>query len=130
MFIAKTIGYGTICLANLLLFAIVSFSILVGWYYWDSSENRGYTFGYYGEFNTIVSALETIPDIEIVFAGGNHDLSFEEIVIDVKMSNEKVVCLLFGEQDPIREMSGDLLIRAIREKIERDSIDDRTWNRS
>ena len=93
----------------------------VGWYQWDSSRNRGYTFGYYGEFNTVGNALAALPGITVVDSGGNKDVSFEEFHFDVRTAEGDQLRLWFGEKDPIRRMSGDKLTQALQDKIKEES---------
>ncbi|MEM9018430.1 MAG: hypothetical protein AAGC68_15555 [Verrucomicrobiota bacterium] len=95
----------------LALIAVISFSR------WDSSENRGYLFGYYGEFNTVANALEALPDVAIVSSGGTKDVIFEEFHFDVAISGGDPVELWFHESDPIRKLSGKALTKALRKKI-------------
>lgn len=33
----------------------------IGWYSWDSGRNRGFEFGYYGEYNSVSNALASLP---------------------------------------------------------------------
>ena len=47
------------------LMLLIGFVAFVGWYRWDSSQNRGYTFGYYGEFNAVGNALAAIPGVTV-----------------------------------------------------------------
>ena len=98
-----------------LLIGCVAF---VGWYRWDSAKNRGYTFGYFGEFNTVRNALAAIPGVTVLDSGGNEDIVFEELRFDIRTSNGRQLRLWFGEQDPIRKMSGEKLARALVERIE------------
>jgi hypothetical protein len=39
---------------------------LIGWYRWDSSQNRGFEFGYFGAFNRVQHALAAIPGVTAV----------------------------------------------------------------
>ena len=109
-----------------LMIALVAF---IGWYQWDSGQNRGYTFGYYGEFNTVGRALSEIPGVSVIGSGGNEDVTFEEFVFNIKTANGKEISLWFGEQDTIRKMSGERLIKALIDKIEGESSNDHMLNK-
>jgi hypothetical protein len=88
------------------------------WYRWDSGQNRGYTFGYYGQFNTVGNALSEIPGISVIGVGANHDITLEEFIYKVKTADGKELTLWFMERDPIRKMSGERLTKALLKRSE------------
>ncbi len=72
----------------------------------DRAKNRDLRFGYYGEFNAIVQALEKMPELEILDAGANHDVTLEEISITIVKDGGIKVHLNFGQNEPFRRMRG------------------------
>lgn len=93
---------------------------LFGWYRWDSSQNRGYEFGYYGVLNKVKNALATIPDIATTReAAVNRDIGLEEFSLEVTMKNGQSVILGFLESDPIRNFSGEQLTQSLETKIQK-----------
>jgi hypothetical protein len=92
------------------------------WNRWDASQNRGYTFGYWGQFNTVGNALSEIPDIAVIGGGGNEDITFEEFMYKVETAEGQKISLLFAERDPIRKMSSRRLTEALLKKIEAESL--------
>jgi hypothetical protein len=90
--------------------------VLFGWYRWDSSRNRSYEFGYYGEFNCVSNSLRSIPGVAVTRGWHNHDVSLEEFGFDVTVSNTPVR-LGFEETDPIRKMKHDAAVTALKNLI-------------
>jgi hypothetical protein len=114
-------GVAGACAASLfgLLAAVLVAFVL--WYRWDSGQNHGWSFGYYGEFNTVSNALASSPGVQIVSSGYNADITLEEFVFTVRTSERKEVKVWFNEGDPVRRMTGPELTAALRAKIERES---------
>lgn len=110
--------------ATVLAVVMIAFVAFIAWYRWDSGQNRGYTFGYYGVFNTVDRALSEIPGVTVTGSDGNEDITFEEFVFNIKTADGKQISLWFGEQDPIRKMSGEQLTKALINKIEGESSND------
>ena len=85
------------------------------WERWDEQKNRGHTWGYWGEFNTVSNRLANLPSV--VKAWHNNDfLVLEEFGFDI-MAQGQPVALVFGEKDPIRKLSAQKLDRALLEMI-------------
>jgi hypothetical protein len=104
-----------------ILLAIVGLGIalVVGFivfYRWDSSRNRGYQWGYYGEFNSISNALASIPGVTVTQAWHNLDVTLEEFGFGITVTGQPVR-LAFGETDTIREMSRDAAVVALKAQI-------------
>src|SRR5437899_10724714 len=86
------------------------------WYRWDSSANRGYHFGYYGEFNTVSNALSALPGVVITNSWHNADVTLEEFGFDLLWKGRELK-IFFGARDPVRELSGADLQRALAKLI-------------
>lgn len=102
------------------LLAVMIF--LVGsmlWYRWDSRTNHGHQFGYYGEFNRVSNALASIPGITITRSWANCDLSLEEFGFTAINSAGIPVRIALEERDPIRSLSGKLLVQTLSAEVER-----------
>lgn len=89
-------------------------------YKWDSKENRGFSFGYYGEFNTISNALKALPDVNITGSCYNDDVTLEEMLFTLRIGGEREIRIRIGETDSLRAMSGESLSSALRERIEKE----------
>src|SRR2546426_1925813 len=105
-----------------LLLAIVLVVLLapvgfVSWYRWDSARNRGHEFGYYGKFNRVSNALAAIPGVTITQAWHSLDVTLEEFGFGITVTGQPVR-LSFSETDPIRELSRDAAITALKKRIE------------
>jgi hypothetical protein len=100
-------------LAGLLLLIVVEQS--------DERKNRGYTWGYWGEFNTVSNCLAKLPGVTVTKAWQNADfLNLEEFGFDV-LAQGRQVSLVFGEKDPARKLSGRNLERVLLEMIGKQS---------
>lgn len=93
------------------------------WNRLDAAQNRGYKFGYWGQFNRVGNALSEIQDITVTGKGGNKDITFEEFIYKVETADGQELSLWFMERDPIRKMSGRQLTEALLKKIEAESSD-------
>ena len=91
---------------------------LIGWYLWDSAQNRGFEFGYFGAFNRIQHALAAIPGTTITRDWSNSDVTLEEFGFHVTTSTWESLHLDFQEADPIRDLSGQQLVAALIAKIQ------------
>jgi len=87
-----------------------------GWHRWDSSKNRGFEFGYYGEFNRVSNALASIPGVSVTQAWHNLDLSLEWFSFGIMVTGQPL-CLTFSETDQIRAMSRDAAITALKKRL-------------
>jgi hypothetical protein len=85
----------------------------IGWYYWDSAQNRGLKFGYFGVFNRVQNALVGVPGVTITRSWANHDVTLEEFGFYVTTPDGESLHLDFQEADPIRQLSGRDLTAAI-----------------
>jgi len=106
---------------TILLVFVTAFVAFILWYGWDSRQNRGFTFGYYGQFNTVRNALEAMPGVTIVSLGYNPDVTLEEFNFTIRTDRDQEIELWFSETDPVRALSGEKLSSALREKIEKAS---------
>ena len=79
--------------------------------------NHGYTWGYWGEFNTVRNSLAKLPGVTIVDFGCNADVTLEEFGFDILTADSRPLKVWFGEQDPIRSLSGEALSKALRERV-------------
>ena len=95
---------------------VIGFIGFLGWLGWDTSRNRGYEFGYYGEFNRVAHALATIPEVTVVRSWHNADLTLEEFGFDLMVSGQSID-LDFGETDPIRTMKREDAVGALKSRI-------------
>src|SRR5688572_6052170 len=82
----------TIIVATLLAVAMM----LPFLYHWDSNTNRGFTFGYYGQFNTVSNALARFKGVTIFRSWHNCDVTLEEFGFDVKTSEDRLLKIYFG----------------------------------
>jgi hypothetical protein len=97
-----------------LLAALVGAAVAgISYYTWDSARNRGYPFGYYGEFNTVSNALAQISGIEILGSWYNGDVTLEEFGFEIRTADGRPIKLFVSETDPIRKMSGKELEDAL-----------------
>jgi hypothetical protein len=101
-------------LIAVLLVALLGLAL---WERWDERKNRGFTWGYWGEFNTVSNCLTKLPGVTVVKAWCNADfLVLEEYGFDIIAQGQQV-SLAFGEKDPIRRLSGQPLEKALLEQI-------------
>ncbi len=101
----------TALLAITALAALIA-ALILG-YRWDTATNRGHTWGYWGEFNTVSNALAKVPGVTILTPWYNADVTLEEFGFDILVQGRQVK-LVFGEKDPIRRLSGPELQQALR----------------
>lgn len=109
-----------------LLFLLISGLACIGLYRWDASRNRGYTFGYYGNFNRVSNALAGIPGIGISNSWANCDISMEEFGFNVTNREGNPIKIMIGEDNPIRKLSGEPLLLALKKEIEKQSSSSET----
>ncbi len=100
---------------------IVLFIVAVLWYRYDSGTNHGYSWGYWGQFNTVSNSLAKIPGVTIIKFGCNADVTMEEFGFDITTTEGRQVHVWFSEDDPIRKLSGEALSKALLEKIRKES---------
>ena len=93
-------------------------------YRWDAATNRGHTWGYWGEFNTVSNSLAKLPGVTITAPWYNADVTLEEFGFDVVVQGHQVK-LAFGEKDPIRSLSRERLQKALTEQIGKQSSNER-----
>ena len=70
------------------------FGLFWAWY----SVNLGLHVGYFGRLNRTLDALKSIPGASLVTFGANHDLSIEEISVEMRLGPDTTV-RLFIPQD-------------------------------
>jgi hypothetical protein len=97
--------------------AVVVVALAGAAYMVDSSQNRGWTFGYYGEFNRVSNALTRIPAVRIWEAAPNLDLSLEEFSFELKTTNQATIKLFFAQKDPVRKLKGAALQEALEKRV-------------
>src|SRR5438552_8519642 len=108
-------------LALLLVIIIAALIAALGFgYRWDSARNRGHTWGYWGELNSVSNTLLKIPGVTIVRPWYNADVTLEEFGFDILVQGRQVK-LAFGERDPVRSLSGHRLERALMEMIRKEA---------
>lgn len=90
----------------------------IGGYRWDSAHNHDLEFGYYGQFNRLRHALNALPGLTVTRDWMNADVTLEEFGFDVQTNGGEPILLDFQENDPARNLSGERLSRALRERIE------------
>ena len=93
----------------------------IGWYRWDFAQNRGFEFGYFGDFNRVGHALTRIPGVTITHDWANHDVTLEEFGYDITTSGGRSLHLNFGESDPLRDMSDQQLINGLTARIQQET---------
>lgn len=91
---------------------------------WDSEVNRGYTFGYYGEFNTVSNALAKLPGVTIKRSYHNLEITLEEFGFIIQTGSGHEIRLDIGERDPIRDMGGEKLKKELTRRINMESSND------
>ena len=94
----------------------VAFISLVGWYRWDSAQNRGNEFGYYGDFNRVSNPLASISGVVITQAWHHEDITLEEFGFHLT-TNGQSVSLHFGETDPVRNFKRAAAVAALQQRI-------------
>ncbi|TAK96419.1 MAG: hypothetical protein EPO07_14560 [Verrucomicrobia bacterium] len=101
----------------LLAVCIAALVALILCYHWDSARNHGFTFGYYGQFNTVSNALASLENVRIQTAWHNADVTLEEFGFDIATSQGQTIKIVFGENSPIRKLSGQDLRTALSNEI-------------
>lgn len=93
--------------AVLILFALLAVPIgAIGIGLLESSHNRGWEFGYFGEFNRVRHILLSLPGISIKEEWSNNDLTLEEFAFKIEVERRPVL-LEFSEANPVRTMPRD-----------------------
>jgi hypothetical protein len=69
---------------SVLIFLLIIFVVFILWYRWDSTRNRGFTFGYYGEFNTVRNAVKALPGVTVEKFGYNADVTLDEFYFTIR----------------------------------------------
>lgn len=91
---------------------------MVVFYVWDSRTNHGLTWGYWGEYNRVVEALEAIPGLKVTPRWVNGDITLEEFCLSVCTPTGEEKELGFSEDDPVRRLRGEDLSAALRRRVE------------
>jgi hypothetical protein len=98
--------------------AVISIpAAFITWYRWDSTRNRGWEFGYFGDYNGISNALASIPGVTITQAWHNLDITLEEFGFGICVTGRPVQ-LIFGETDKIRELRQQAAVVALEQLIQ------------
>ena len=79
------------------LIASLSILILVGLDRMGIGPNLGLPFGYYGQFNQVLSRVEANPELEVVKTTLHRDAALEDFYITVRTRDEREVRLRFEE---------------------------------
>ncbi len=67
-----------------------------------------YTFagpGYYAEFNDIKATLEGMPDVELIRAWGNEDITFEDIGVEIEVKDKGRIMFFALTRDSFKSTS-------------------------
>ncbi len=105
--------------AMLVLAAVITLLMAsIVWYRWDSGTNRGYTCGYWGQFNTVSNSLTKLSGITILEAGCNADVTLEEFGFEVLTAEGQQLHVWFSETDPLRKLSGQALSKELLQRIQ------------
>ena len=112
----KRIGFHAVLWGGMVILMLPV--LFVGFYRWDSSRNRGFHFGYWGDFNRVEHALGSLPGLRVDRSYANKDVVIEEFGFVVAQGSRTGVDLFIAESDPIRQMSGDRLREELRSRIE------------
>ena len=95
---------------------IIGLFAIVGWYFFDGSRNRGFEFGYYGEFNRLSNRLASIPGVVVTNDWHHNDLTLEEISFDLTFKGQPLQ-LRFGQDNAIRRTNRDAAIAELQAMI-------------
>lgn len=85
--------------------------------FWGRPEYLGLRFGYWSDLNRMIYAIDEIPNIEYVDWAGNQDLTLEELFITVRIDSRKEIDIVFGQDEPIRDLPHDELVVALEKRI-------------
>jgi hypothetical protein len=86
-------------------------------FFWESNQNRGFTWGYYGDFNAVSNTLTAMPGVTILSHYYLEDLTLELFKFDLRVSGAFIE-LRFPSSDPIRHLRDQRLTHALRKRIE------------
>ena len=104
------------CFVFVILCFLIAIPLLYGW---DAKKNRGFRFGYWGEFNRVKAVLENAPGMSITNTICNADISLEEFGFDLETDDGREISIFFEEADPDRGKSGEALEKALWARIEK-----------
>jgi len=105
-------------LALLILVVFLSFFAYWSYWIWSSKTNDGATHGYYGEFNRVAAALESIPGVVITDSWQHKDLTLEDFGFQVRSGDTEVIHLRFHEGNDVVRLKGSELARELQAMIE------------
>lgn len=97
-----------------ILLLVVAFGPAI--YLWDANRNRGFTWGYYAEFNTISNSLAQIPGVTITDTYLLDDFQLELFTFDL-VFNGKPIHLRFPQDDPARILTNEGLLSALTTRL-------------
>ena len=92
-------------------------ALLIGFLVYDGRENRGFTFGYYGDYNAITNALGQMTEISEMETFCHEDLFLEEIWFTVQLIDGTEKDIFIGQNESIRNLRHEELTLALRERI-------------
>ncbi len=93
---------------------VLALVVSVGIYIVDGSKNRGFHFGYYGQYNRIIDAIERLPEYELIKAHANLDGVLEEIWLDIKTKDGETIKMFIGQNEEYRKLKGEALADELR----------------
>lgn len=111
------VRYFTLIIVISLLGTMGSCGMYAIYYTWDAGTNHGYISGYYGEYNTVLYALQGMPGVTVIDSGFNHDVTLEEMGFDLRLKDGTELSIAFSETDPVRTYTGEQLISGLQTKI-------------
>ena len=104
---------------RLSLLALLLLLVLSGpaFYLWEANRNRGFTWGYYGDFNTLSNALAGLPKVTISNSYHLEEIhGLELVTFDLIVAGQSTH-LRFPQDDPIRELRATALTNALIQRI-------------
>lgn len=95
-------------LSLLLFILLVALCIPAVWVWWTFFGP-----GYYAEFNDIKNAFQNMPEVEIVRAGGNEDVTFEDIWARIRIKGKGEMMIGGLTRQSFENISPHISIREI-----------------
>jgi hypothetical protein len=107
-------------LALLVLVVVLCFCTYWSYWSWSSKTNDGATHGYYGEFNRVASALESIPGVVITDSWQHKDVTLEDFGFQMRSGDTEDIHLRFHEGNDVVKLRGRELVRKLQTMIEQE----------
>lgn len=92
----EKIVFGICLLPTIFLVFIYGFFVI---YNWDADKNRGFYFGYYGQFNQTQDAIKGMPGVTIIDSWQHRDISLEDFGFTIRTKTKKAT-INFYENSP------------------------------